>query len=80
VYHEPLVQFLHNSGATVYLVNPGRVRKIAEGIGILSKNDMVDADLLTRYGLLARRLSAPPVCSFAAPVETPPPRSEWLHS
>jgi len=58
VYHEPLVQFLYNSGATVYLVNPGRVRKFAEGIGILSKNDLVDADLLTRYGLLARKLIA----------------------
>ena len=58
VYHEQLVQFLHNTGATVYLVNPGRVRKFAEGIGILSKNDLVDADLLTRYGLIARNLIA----------------------
>jgi len=58
VYHEQLVQFLHSTGTTVYLVNPGRVRKFAEGIGILSKNDLVDADLLTRYGLLARKLIA----------------------
>ena len=58
VYHEQLVQFLHASGATVYLVNPGRVRKFAEGIGILSKNDLVDADLLVRYGLLAKKLNA----------------------
>jgi transposase len=58
IYHEQLVQFLHNSGATVYLVNPGRVRKFAEGIGILSKNDLVDADLLVRYGLMARKLIA----------------------
>ena len=58
VYHEQLVQFLYNSGATVYLVNPGRVRKFAEGIGILSKNDLVDADLLVRYGLLAKKLNA----------------------
>jgi len=55
-YHEQLVQFLVDSGATVYLVNPGRVRKFAEGIGILSKNDLVDADLLTRYGLMAKNL------------------------
>ncbi len=40
------------------LVNPGRVRKFAEGIGILGKNDQVDADLLTRYGLFARNLIA----------------------
>jgi transposase len=58
IYHEQLVQFLHNSGATVYLVNPGRVRKFAEGIGILSKNDLIDADLLVRYGLMAKKLIA----------------------
>ena len=58
VYHEQLVQFLYNSGATVNLVNPGKVRKFAQGIGILSKNDLVDADLLVRYGLLAKKLNA----------------------
>lgn len=56
IYHEQLVQFLHSKGATVYLVNPGRVRKFAEGIGILSKNDVIDADLLARYGLMAKKL------------------------
>ena len=58
VYHEQLVRFLYNIGATVYLVNPGRVRKFAEGVGILSKNDQIDADLLVRYGLLAKKLNA----------------------
>jgi transposase len=58
IYHERLVQFLHHTGATVYLVNPGRVRKFAEGVGILSKNDLIDADLLVRYGLMARNLIA----------------------
>lgn len=56
IYHERLVQFLYSAGATIYLVNPGRVRKFAEGIGILSKNDLVDAVLLTRYGLMAKKL------------------------
>lgn len=56
IYHEPFVQFLYRKGATVYLVNPGRVRKFAEGIGILSKNDVIDADLLARYGLMAKNL------------------------
>lgn len=56
VYHEQLVRFLHSKGTTVYLVNPGRVRKFAEGIGILSKNDVIDADLLARYGLMAKKL------------------------
>ena len=56
IYHELLVTFLFESGATVYLVNPYRVRKFAEGIGILSKNDVIDADLLARYGLMSKRL------------------------
>ena len=58
IYHEQLVRFLHDLGATVYLVNPGRVRKFAEGVGILSKNDVIDAVLLVRYGLMARKLIA----------------------
>ncbi len=58
VYHEQLVQFLYHMGATDYLVNPGKVRKFAEGIGILSKNDVIDADLLARYGLMAKKLIA----------------------
>ena len=52
IYHEQLVQFLYNTGATVYLVNPGKVRKFAEGIGILSKNDLIDADLLGALSML----------------------------
>jgi transposase len=55
IHHEQLAQFLHSKGTTVYLINPGRVRKFAEGIGILSKNDVIDADLLARYGLMAKK-------------------------
>jgi transposase len=58
IYHELLVQFLYQRHATVYLVNPARIRKFAEGMGIMSKNDLIDADILTRYGLLNRRLIA----------------------
>ena len=56
IYHERLVEFLFKSGATVYLVNPARERKFAEGIGILSKNDVIDADLLAQYGLMSKKL------------------------
>ena len=56
IYHEFLVQFLYQRQATIYLVNPSRVRKFADGMGILSKNDLIDADMLTRYGLLNRKL------------------------
>ncbi len=58
IYHEKLVDYLYSLGATVYLANPGRVRKFAEGIGILSKNDIIDADVLARYGLMATKLIA----------------------
>ena len=51
IYHEFLVQFLDQRQATIYLVNPSMVRKFAAGMGILSKNDLIDADMLTRYGL-----------------------------
>ena len=56
IYHELIVQFLYQHQATIYLVNPARVRKFAESMGILSKNDLIDADLLTRYGLMNRKL------------------------
>ena len=56
IYHEFLVQFLYQRQATIYLVNPSRVRKFADGMGILSKNDLIDADMLTRYGLQNRKL------------------------
>ena len=56
IYHEFLVQFLDQHQATIYLVNPSMVRKFAAGMGILSKNDLIDADMLTRYGLLNRKL------------------------
>jgi transposase len=56
IYHDKLVAFMFACGATVYLVNPARVRKFAEGIGILSKNDVIDADLLSYYGFAAKKL------------------------
>jgi transposase len=56
IYHELVVVFLFEAGARVYRVNPARVRKFAEGIGILSKNEVIDADLLTHYGLIAKKL------------------------
>ena len=56
IYHEFLVQFLYQRQTTIYLVNPSRVRKYSDGMGILSKNDLIDAVMLTRYGLQNRKL------------------------
>ncbi|WP_413481395.1 hypothetical protein [Serratia proteamaculans] len=34
------------------IANPARVRAFAQGMGILTKNDTVDADVLAHYGTL----------------------------
>ena len=45
IYHHLLMQFLYRHQATIYLVNPSIVRKFAAGMGILSKNDLIDAEM-----------------------------------
>src|SRR3954453_7306116 len=41
-------------GTRVSIVNPAQVRSFAKGIGVLGKTDRIDAQLLARYGQLAR--------------------------
>ena len=50
VYHETATWLLHDAGYTVALVNPARLRSYAAAIGVVSKNDQIDAALLARYG------------------------------
>lgn len=50
VYHETATWLLHEAGCTVVLVNPARLRSYAGAIGVVSKNDQIDAALLARYG------------------------------
>lgn len=53
VYHEDLAFGLHdNSPVTVCMANPQRAREFARGMGILTKNDTVDAFVLACYGEL----------------------------
>lgn len=52
VYHESLAYGLHDAGAKVSLANPHRSREFARGMGILTKNDIVDAYMLACYGAL----------------------------
>jgi len=53
VYHENVAYGLHgNTPVTVCIGNPQRVREFARGMGILTKNDAVDAWVLARYGEL----------------------------
>jgi transposase len=49
----PLLQALLEAELPVALVNPGRVRHFAIGIGILSKTDPIDARVLARFARLA---------------------------
>lgn len=53
VYHENVAYGLHeNTAVSVCISNPQRVREFARGMGILTKNDSVDAWVLARYGEL----------------------------
>jgi transposase len=49
----PLVDALLEAGLPAALVHPGRVRYFAKGLGILSKTDRIDAQVLVRFGQLA---------------------------
>lgn len=51
-YHESLAYGLHKAGARVSLANPHRSREFARGMGMLTKNDQVDAYMLACYGVL----------------------------
>lgn len=51
-YHEYLAYGLYERAVRVVIANPARVRAFAQGMGILTKNDTVDADVLARYGAL----------------------------
>ncbi|EEW1929013.1 IS110 family transposase, partial [Escherichia coli] len=52
VYHESLAYGLHKAGGRISLANPHRAREFARGMGMLTKNDRVDAYMLACYGAL----------------------------
>jgi transposase len=49
-YEAKLVEALCAAGLPVARVNPGRVRKFAQGMNWLAKTDKIDARLLARFG------------------------------
>jgi transposase len=49
----PLLEALLDAGLPVALVNPGNVRHLAKGLGILAKTDAIDARVLARFAELA---------------------------
>lgn len=52
IYHEYLAYGLYQAGVLVSVANPYRVREFAKGMGIMTKNDTVDAYVLACYGNL----------------------------
>lgn len=49
-YERRAWELLHKSGYDVAVVNPWRVRKYAQAIGFLHKNDRIDASVASQYG------------------------------
>jgi len=53
-YELRLLEALDRAGLPVVLVNPWRVRRFGEGLGVLAKTDPLDARVLALYGERAR--------------------------
>ena len=58
-YERALVEALAKADLPVVLVNPWRVRRFAEGLGVLAKTDPIDAQILALYGERARPTRRP---------------------
>ena len=58
-YERDLTQRLSAAGLPVVLVNPWRVRRFGEGLGILAKTDPLDARVLALYGERAKPRQRP---------------------
>jgi transposase len=58
-YERSLTESLSEADLPVALVNPWRVRRFAEGLGVLAKTDPIDARILALYGERARPTRRP---------------------
>jgi transposase len=56
-YERKAVKALSEGGFAVAVVNPTRVRRFAEGVGVLAKTDKIDAQVIAHFGFVVR----PPV-------------------
>ena len=59
-YERPLRMALARHGAAAHRVNPSRARSLAHGLGILAKNDKLDAGVLRRMGEVVDLPETPP--------------------
>jgi len=62
-YERKVLRALQTAEISVSLVNPWRVRRFGEALGLLAKTDAIDARLLARY---ARQVAPPPTASRSA--------------
>jgi len=53
-YHELAALALADAGCSVCLVNPARLRRYAQALGVRGKSDAADSALLARYGAAER--------------------------
>ena len=58
-YERRLLEALSDAGLPVVQVNPVRVRRFAEGMGVLAKNDALDARVLALFGEKAEPMQRP---------------------
>jgi transposase len=58
-YERELTERLFDAGLPVVLVNPWRVRRFGEGLGVLAKTDPLDARVLALYGERAKPQQRP---------------------
>lgn len=64
-YERRAVKALSEAGFAVAVVNPTRVRRFAESLGILAKTDKIDAQVIAHFASVVR----PPVNSRQTPLE-----------
>ncbi len=50
VYHEPAALALTDAGISLSLVNPAQLRNFAKGLGVKTKTDKADSNVLARFG------------------------------
>jgi len=64
-YESRAVKALSEAGFAVAVVNPTRVRRFAESLGILAKTDKIDAQVIAHFGSVVQ----PPVNARQTPLE-----------
>lgn len=64
-YERGAAKALSEQGVGVAVVNPTRVRRFAEGIGVLAKTDAIDARIIAHFAWVVR----PPVNRHQTPLE-----------